>query len=57
MLQNEIWLLLLTVAPILAAGLIGFAMLRRQETDAAERREDEATLRRLYGHNRPSFRL
>lgn len=57
MLQNEIWLLLLTVAPILAAGLIGFAMLTRQENGAAERREDEATLRRLYGHNRPSFRL
>lgn len=48
MLQNEIWLLLLTVAPILAAGLVGFAMLTRNEDGAAERRENAAAMRRLY---------
>lgn len=47
MLHNEIWLLLLTVAPIVAAGLIGFAMLRRHEEDSAERRKHEAAMRRL----------
>ena len=47
MLHNEIWLLLLTVAPIVAAGLIGIAMLRRHEEDSAERREHEAAMRRL----------
>lgn len=47
MFDNEIWLLLLTITPILVAGLIGFAMLRRRRQGPAQRREHDAALKRL----------
>lgn len=48
MFENEMWLLLLTLGPILLAGLIAFALLTRRKQSPAERREQDAATRRLY---------
>lgn len=48
MFENEMWLLLLTVGPILLAGVIAFALLTRRRESPAERRERDAATRKLY---------
>ncbi|MFE0014684.1 hypothetical protein ACFWXH_07565 [Mesorhizobium sp. NPDC059054] len=48
MFENEMWLLLLTVGPIVLAGVIAFALLTRRRKSPAEQREQDAATRRLY---------
>ena len=48
MFANEMWLLLLTVGPIVLAGVLAFALLTRRRKSPAEQRKQNAATRKLY---------